>query len=42
MESQLQHCGCDKARSTWKNPQPTRIGYCSWCWSAIDTDQVAK
>jgi hypothetical protein len=32
----LQHCGtCNKFDSTWANPTPTRLGFCSWCWSAI-------
>jgi hypothetical protein len=33
--SELQHCGCDKSKSVWEDPSPTRAGYCSWCWSKI-------
>ena len=31
----VQHCGCDRSHSAFKMPAPTRIGYCTWCWSAI-------
>jgi hypothetical protein len=33
--TELQHCGCDKSKSIWENPTPTRQGYCSWCWMTI-------
>lgn len=40
METKLQDCetkGCleYKPRDKHPNPTPTRIGFCSWCWSDI-------